>query len=154
MVDSRVILLVSNNRHPLIESDFGHRVERFTDQNTCVVHILNEMARCRRIDLFLSSTDRMIIGINLPLFNNVYFHLYCLTANDIPNNEALFPLRAYVQVFEEDYLWVEIGYAILEHDNARLRVSNQSPNALTAWQMTHRILLEEVKAAKLGVQPN
>jgi len=153
MTSLRAILLDSNNRHPCIESNLGHRVEHFINRGACVGYIQNEMASCGRIDLFLSSADRNIIGTNLPLFNNIYFHLYCPTADDIPNNEALFPQRAYVDVFEEDNLWVHISYTILGHDNRRLINSNYSTEGRAVWQTTHRIVSEEVEAAKLGVQP-
>jgi hypothetical protein len=154
MTELRAVLLVFDDRHPLIESSLGPRVQRFTDQNTCVNYILNEMGRCRQIDLFLSSANRNIIGTNLPLFNNIYFHLYCPNADDIPNNEVLFPQRAYVHVFEEDYLWVEISYVILGHDNTRIRMSNYSNEARATWERTHSLVSEEVEAAKLGVQPD
>jgi hypothetical protein len=153
MTDLRVILLDSNGRHPLIESDIGPRIEYFNNQIACVQRIQNEMMRCKRIDLFLSSTDRNIIGNNLPLFDKIYFHLYCPTIDDIPNYEVSFPQRAFFQVFEEGLLWVRITYSVLGHDLTRL-TQNYSTEARETYEMTQRIILDEVKAAKLGVQPD
>jgi hypothetical protein len=110
------------------------------------------MRTSRRIDLFLSSADGNLIGNDLPLFDKIYFHLYCPTVHDIPNNRILFPSQAYVQIFEEDTLWVHISGSILEHDLTRL-TENYSPEARETYETTNRIFLEEVKAAKLGVQP-
>ena len=149
----RTILLDPTSRHPPIESHLGPRMQHFIDRNTCIRHIQNEMAICRRIDLFLSCVDSIIIGYDLPLFSNIYFHLYCPTADTVRSYEVSFPCRAYVQVFEEDYLWIEMSYSILGHDNIHLRTSNYSNESRVAWESTHRITLDEVNAAKLGVQP-
>jgi len=60
--------------------------------------------------------------------------------------------NVWVQVFEENNLWFKISYAIYEQDWTRFIESNYSREAHTILQSTHNIILEEVKAAKLGVQ--
>ena len=153
MGDLRAILLAPDMQYPSIRSDFGPQIQCFDTQNNCVMFIQNHMLTSRRIDLFLSSADRNIIGTSLPLFDKIHFHLYCPTIDDIPIYEALFSQRAYVEIFEADYLWVQIGYTLLGYDNIRIRESNNSNEALAAWTRTHTILLEEVKAMQAGVQP-
>jgi hypothetical protein len=153
MADSRLILLDLNERHRLLESNIGRRVQYITNRNTYLAEIQNAMMIYRRIDLFLSSADRNLIGNNnLPLFNNIYFHLYCPTVDDVRNNQILLPFQAYVQVFEENILWLRISYSILTHDLTRL-TENYSREARETYETTQRIVLEEVEAAKFGVQP-
>jgi len=154
MTDLRVIHLDSSSRYPPLDSNFGSRIQYFIYQNICFDYIQNEITNCRRIDLFLSSADGNIINTYLPLFNDVYFHLYCPTSDSIAVHEALFPQRQRVQVFEEIYLWAYIGYAILHHDFMCLRRINDRNQGLSALQGTLHILLEEVEEAKAGIQPD
>ncbi len=149
MTDVLTVLLDSNNRHPLIESRLGPRVQHFSIKNECIRCIQNAIMTFRRIDLFLSSEDKLIIGNQLLLFHNIYFHVYYPTADDIPNNNMS---NVWVQVFEENNLWFQISYAIYEQDWTRFIESNYSREAHTILQSTHNIILEEVRAAKLGVQ--
>ncbi|CAF1127959.1 unnamed protein product [Adineta steineri] len=151
MNDQRAVLLDSENRHSPIESNLGHRVQYFTDRNTCIQYIQNQMTTCQRIDLFLSYQDKNIIGNQLVLFHNVYFHIYYPTINDIPNNNQ--PCM-WIQPFEELELWVKISYVIYHHDWMYYMQSNYSQVTRVNLRITHNILLEETKAAKLGIQPN
>jgi hypothetical protein len=154
MADLRILLLDSDNRHPPIDSDYGPLIKHFTDLHVCVQYVRDERANCRRIDLFLSSADRGIINTQVPLFDGVYFHLYCPTNDNIAENEALFPQRERVQVFEELYLWIQIGMTNLNNDFMRLRTIDDRNHALIVLQTTLRIALNEAYDAKAGQQPN
>jgi hypothetical protein len=150
MNNQLAVLLDSENRHLPIESNLGRRVQYYTDRDTCIQRIRNQMPNYHRIDLFLSSQNRNLIGDELVLFHNIYFHVYYPTIDDIPNNNN-FPCM-WIQPFEEPELWVKISYAIYRHDWLSHRQSNYSQATLTNLRITHNILLEEVRAAKLGIQ--
>lgn len=152
MGDFQTFLLDSHNRHPLIHSEIGYRINDHTDLNRCVQAVDNARATCRRIDLFLPVQNSNIINGRLPLFENIYFHLYCPTIDEIPHYERLYPQRAYIQVFEEDLLWVNVSHAVLAHDLTRL-ANNFTLAAQEQYEATNRIVLEEIEAAKRGIQP-
>lgn len=151
MSDFRAFLLDLHLRHPLINSDIGYRIDYYTDLERCVQAVENARATCRRIDLFLPVQNSNIINGRLPLFENIYFHLYCPTVDEIPYYEGLYPQRAYIQVFEEDLMWVNISHAVLAHDHTRL-ITNFTPQAREQYETTNRIVLEEIEAAKLSIE--
>ena len=153
MEEFRTVLLTSCSQHPTLETKIGHRVDRYINPDTCVQMINDTSKGCRRIDLFLSAEAYGIIRDRLPLFQNIYFHLYCCSVDDISEYERLYPHRAYIQVIEEDLLWVKICYAILGHDVACL-TTNYTLQTLERYETTNTILREEIEAAKLGVQPD
>ena len=151
MSDFRTFLLDSHHRQPLVKSDLGYRIDHYTDPQRCVQAVQNAGTTCRRIDLFLPVQDSHIINGRLPLFENIYFHLYCPTVDEIPHYEGLYPQRAYIQVFEEDLIWVNISHAVLAHDLIRL-TTNFTPQAREQYEATNRIVLEEIEAAKHGIE--
>ena len=149
MTTYRTVLLDTDHRHTLLESDLGHRVERYTDRHACGQYILNELPACRRIDFFLSSRDRDLIGDQLALFGAVYFHVYYPTLNEIPHNPNS---CMWVRLFEEHELWVQISFAIYRQDQRDHIHSNFSNQTRQRLQATQRVLLAEARAAQLGIQ--
>ncbi|CAF1500945.1 unnamed protein product [Adineta ricciae] len=81
-----VALLDTENRHPRIESNLGHRIWRFTNRNQCIQFVQNQMPTCQQIDLFLSHQHRDLIGNQLVLLNTIHFHIYYPTEDGIQNN--------------------------------------------------------------------
>jgi hypothetical protein len=152
MGDLRVDLLDINNRYPTTDSNFGSQIHHFDNRNEYVACIHAEMNRCRQIDLFLSSADRDVID-QLPLFGHIYFHIYCPTPDSVLEIRRLLPQRERIQVFEELYLWIHIGYTISGHDLLRLPETNDRNQGFASVSRTLQTLLDEVEAAKAGVQP-
>ncbi|UJR19112.1 hypothetical protein I4U23_022243 [Adineta vaga] len=114
MNNQLAVLLDSTNRHSLNQSNLGRRVRHFTDRNGCIQYVQNQIPNCRRIDLFLSFREGNLIGNELVLVQNVHFHIYYPTMDDIPSDSNI-PCM-WVKKFEEDELWVRIGYTIYRHD--------------------------------------
>ncbi|CAF0789844.1 unnamed protein product [Adineta ricciae] len=144
-----VVLLDIERRHPTIESHLGDRVQYYFNQNECIQYVRNQMENYERIDLFLSSQHKNIIGNDLVLFSNIFFHIYYPTTNYISENGE--DSWMWIEKFEEDVLWVEIGYAIYRHDWRSYIRSNSAENAFECLRGTYGILQDEVQARKFGI---
>jgi hypothetical protein len=149
MATYRSVLLDTDHRHLLLDGYLGDRVERYTDRHACLQYIRNQLPACRHIDFFLPSCDRDLVGNQLVLFNTVYFYVYYPTMYDIPNNANS---SVWVQLFDERELWEQISYAIYRQDWRDHIQSNFSNQTRVRLQATHQAVLEEVRAAKLGIQ--
>ncbi|CAF0857608.1 unnamed protein product [Adineta ricciae] len=145
-----VVLLDIERRHRTIESHLGYRVQYYFNQNECIQYVRNQMKNYERIDLFLPSQHKNIIGNDLVLFSNIFFHIYYPTTNYISENGE--DPWMWIEKFEEDVLWVKIGYAIYRHDWRSYIRSNFAENAFERLRHTHGILHGEVQAAQLGIQ--
>ena len=150
-MDNRcVIVLDTENRHPCIESNLGHRVARCTNRNQCIQFVQNQMAIYQQIDLFLSHQHRDLIGNQLVLFNTIYFHIYYPAVVGIQNNHN--GIHMWVQKFEEDELWVKISFQLLYHDFRACMQNNFNDAIRNTLFATICILMEEVEAAKLSIE--
>lgn len=150
------ILLHSSGRQPLLESHFGPRITCFDDVNRCIHHVNHlRQQNGTQIELFLPPANSNIIGTNnLPLYGTIRFHIYCPTADQMPQYEAQYPQHYYVEVLEDAHLWIAIGRSVLDFDSVRMTRNDYPPITLEEWQRTREIVEEEIQAAQLGVQPS
>ena len=149
------ILLHSTDRQPFLESHLSPRTTCFDDVNQCILHVnLLRQQNGTQIELFLPSANSSIVGTNdLPLNENIRFHIYCPTTDQMTQCEAQFSQRYYVEVLEDAHLWISIGHSMLEYDSWRMTRNNYPSITLDEWQRTREIIEEEIRAAQLGVQP-
>ncbi|CAF1040874.1 unnamed protein product [Adineta ricciae] len=145
-----VVLLDPPSRQLPAQSNLGHRVQHFLNRDICIQHILTQMPNYQRIDFFLSSHERTLVGAEIALLQNVYFHIYYPTNDDIPNdynNPCM-----WIKTFEERELWMRISFTIYHHDWMSHVENNFGDATLNVLRNTYNILLQEVQAAQLSVE--
>lgn len=149
-----IILLDPNNQYPPNDSQYGSQIFHFINRDICIDYIRNNITQFRHLDLFLSPTDRDFIDNYLPLFNNIYFHLYCPDDGDISRYESIYPLRERVEVFEKLYVWMGIGITISKRLFTSLNTINDRNQVIEMFRTTNKILSDEIEDVKAGVQPD